>query len=78
MNKKYLSPFCYLMGSKHTDAHMNTHNNNNQLLQSHNLQRTKCLVYTRVMGYHRPVESFNIGKKGEHKQRTHFTEGKCC
>jgi len=25
--------------------------------------RTKCLVYTRVMGYHRPVESFNIGKK---------------
>ena len=30
--------------------------------------RTKCLVYTRVMGYHRPIESFNIGKKGEHKQ----------
>ena len=26
-------------------------------------KRTKCLVYTRVMGYHRPVESFNIGKK---------------
>ncbi|WP_370659326.1 hypothetical protein [Sphingobacterium luzhongxinii] len=24
------------------------------------------------MGYHRPVESFNIGKKGEHKQRAHF------
>lgn len=40
-------------------------------------QRTKCLVYTRVMGYHRPVESFNIGKKGEHKQRTHFNEEKC-
>lgn len=37
-------------------------------------KRTKCLVYTRVMGYHRPVESFNIGKKGEHKQRTHFKE----
>ncbi|UGS22369.1 anaerobic ribonucleoside-triphosphate reductase [Flavobacterium cyclinae] len=28
------------------------------------------------MGYHRPVESFNIGKKGEHKQRTHFRECK--
>ena len=40
-------------------------------------KRTRCLVYTRVMGYHRPIESFNIGKKGEHKQRTHFTEGKC-
>jgi Anaerobic ribonucleoside-triphosphate reductase len=37
-------------------------------------KRTKCLVYTRVMGYHRPVESFNIGKKGEHKQRIYFKE----
>ncbi|MBK8517855.1 MAG: hypothetical protein IPL55_16700 [Saprospiraceae bacterium] len=37
-------------------------------------KRTKCLVYTRVMGYHRPVESFNIGKKGEHKQRTYFKQ----
>ncbi len=36
--------------------------------------RTKCLVYTRVMGYHRPVESFNVGKKGEHAQRTHFKQ----
>ena len=32
-------------------------------------KRTKCVVYTRVMGYLRPVESFNIGKVGEHKQR---------
>ena len=37
-------------------------------------KRTKCIVYTRVMGYHRPVESFNIGKKGEHKERVHFVE----
>ncbi len=43
-------------------------------LETHNEKRTKCLVYTRVMGYHRPVESFNIGKKGEHKQRTYFKE----
>jgi len=41
-------------------------------------KRTKCLVYTRVMGYHRPIESFNIGKKGEHKQRIHFVENACC
>ncbi len=40
-------------------------------------KRTRCLVYTRVMGYHRPSESFNIGKKGEHKQRLQFQE-KCC
>ena len=44
------------------------------LLEKNNELRTKCLVYTRVMGYHRPVESFNIGKKGEHHQRTHFKE----
>ncbi len=29
-------------------------------------------VWTRVMGYHRPVSSFNLGKKGEHAERTHF------
>lgn len=55
---------------------MNTQNNQELLLQF-NEQRTKCLVYTRVMGYHRPVESFNIGKKGEHKQRKHFSEHRC-
>lgn len=33
-----------------------------------------CEVWTRVMGYHRPVSSFNIGKKGEHAERVHFTE----
>jgi len=37
-------------------------------------KRKKCMVYTRVMGYHRPVESFNIGKIGEHKQRCQFVE----
>ena len=35
-------------------------------------KRTKCVIYTRVMGYHRPVESFNLGKKGEHKERVKF------
>ncbi len=35
-------------------------------------KRTKCIIYTRVMGYHRPVESFNVGKTGEHKERKQF------
>ena len=26
------------------------------------------------MGYHRPVASFNIGKKGEHNERRFFAE----
>lgn len=37
-------------------------------------ERTACEVWTRVMGYHRPVSYFNIGKKGEHEQRKCFTE----
>lgn len=34
---------------------------------------SRCTVYTRVMGYHRPVESFNIGKVGEHQERIFFS-----
>ena len=37
-------------------------------------ERTRCEVWTRVMGYHRPVSEFNPGKKGEHHERTHFIE----
>ncbi len=36
-------------------------------------KRTRCEVWTRVMGYHRPVSHFNIGKKSEHYSRKHFT-----
>ncbi|WP_413227765.1 ribonucleoside triphosphate reductase [Actinomyces marmotae] len=36
---------------------------------------TECEVWTRVMGYFRPVRSFNIGKKGEYAERRMFTEG---
>ncbi|MCK9372220.1 MAG: anaerobic ribonucleoside-triphosphate reductase [Sulfuricurvum sp.] len=49
---------------------MNTH----KVLEEHANERTRCMVYTRVMGYHRPVESFNLGKKGEHKERQCFSE----
>jgi len=45
-----------------------------EILESMRAQRTKCTVWSRVMGYHRPVESFNIGKKGEHKERIKFKE----
>lgn len=36
--------------------------------------RQPCEVWTRVMGYHRPVASFNTGKKGEHYERRFFRE----
>jgi len=38
-------------------------------------ERQRCEVWTRVMGYHRPVASFNIGKQGEFAERVHFEEG---
>lgn len=37
-------------------------------------ERQPCEVWTRVMGYHRPVASFNIGKKGEFYERKFFHE----
>ncbi len=42
-----------------------------QELQS---KRTRCEVWTRVMGYYRPVSQFNKGKKSEHYEREHFVE----
>lgn len=39
-----------------------------------NEKRTRCEIWTRVMGYHRPVSHFNIGKKAEHYSRKHFVE----
>jgi hypothetical protein len=39
-------------------------------------ERQPCEVWTRVMGYHRPVASFNVGKKGEHQQRRFFEEAR--
>lgn len=39
-------------------------------------ERTRCEVWTRVMGYHRPISSFNIGKKGEVAERKYFSAEK--
>lgn len=35
-------------------------------------ERQKCEVWSRVMGYHRPVSSYNIGKKQEYSERMPF------
>ena len=36
--------------------------------------RTRCEVWTRVMGYHRPVAAWNPGKKSEHADRRFYRE----
>ncbi len=40
--------------------------------QGQQVNRTKCEIYTRVMGYHRPVSSFNTWKKAEFYSREYF------
>ena len=40
-------------------------------------ERQLCEVWTRVMGYFRPVSSFNHGKKGEFHERKYFLEAEC-
>jgi hypothetical protein len=49
-----------------------------KLVELKEFERQRCEVWTRVMGYHRPVSEFNPGKKGEHYERTHFVEPAIC
>ncbi len=39
-------------------------------------ERQPCEVWTRVMGYCRPVSEFNKGKKSEFYARKYFSEAK--
>jgi len=45
-------------------------------IQLNDSERTRCEVWTRVMGYHRPISSFNIGKQGEVAERKYFSAKK--
>ena len=40
------------------------------------VSRTPCEVYTRVMGYLRPVSNYNVWKKSEFYSRKYFDENK--
>ena len=41
-------------------------------VQLSDAERQPCEVWTRVMGYPRPVASFNVGKQAEHAARQFF------
>ncbi len=43
-------------------------------MNGNKVSRTRCEIYTRVMGYYRPVTQFNNGKKSEFYTRKYFTE----
>lgn len=38
------------------------------------IKRTKCETFSRSMGYIRPIDNFNIGKRAEFEERKTFTE----
>ena len=56
-----------------TDLSNQTNLNSDEIFLTEE-ERQPCEVWTRVMGYHRPVASFNIGKKGELYERKYFQE----
>lgn len=39
-------------------------------------RRQPCEIWTRVMGYHRPVHAFNRGKQAKYRERQPFIEPK--
>ena len=39
-------------------------------------ERQPCEVWTRVMGYFRPIDAFNIGKLAEYSERVCFSQDK--
>ncbi len=43
-------------------------------MQTSTSQRTPCEVFSRSMGFIRPVSNFNIGKYSEFCERKTFTE----
>ncbi|MBR5625563.1 MAG: hypothetical protein IKW67_02170 [Alphaproteobacteria bacterium] len=42
-----------------------------------NAQRTPCEIFSRSMGFIRPVSNFNVGKYSEFCERKTFTESNC-
>lgn len=37
-----------------------------------NVKGTECEIYTRIVGYYRPVDKWNTGKRDEYNQRVEF------
>ena len=41
-------------------------------------QQQLCEVWSRVMGYYKPMSEYNVGKRQEHADRTLFKEPASC
>lgn len=50
----------------------------NEIMKKYEAERTKCLKWSRVMGYYRPQQSYNIGKQSEFNERVWFRAASEC
>ncbi len=46
--------------------------------QLDNAERTPCEIWSRVMGYYRPVSAWNTGKQSEQAERINFRLTPAC
>lgn len=77
VNLPFVNTICstYKLQEKNKgDTKMNVINIENITLSD--AERQPCEIWTRVMGYHRPVSEFNRGKKSEYYSRKCFCEEK--
>lgn len=47
-------------------------------IQLDDAERTPCEIWSRVMGYYRPVSAWNAGKQSEQAERVCFKEPPAC
>ncbi len=50
--------------------------NEKKILEMHESERTKCEVYSRIVGYLRPVSQWNQGKKEEFADRKTYDKAR--
>ena len=49
-----------------------------EILEENKDKRQECEIYTRIMGYFRPVSQYNKGKQSEFNERVWFEESCIC
>ncbi|MDD2998685.1 MAG: anaerobic ribonucleoside-triphosphate reductase [Candidatus Riflebacteria bacterium] len=50
----------------------------NKLVEKGWLPRQPCEIWSRVMGYYRPVSLWNVGKQAEYRERVQLDPKKIC
>ena len=67
---------CACSSSKYSisNSASQTYESSEKNIQIPESERQVCEVWSRVMGYYRPIDSYNVGKKSEYDDRRCFNE----